>query len=132
MILKDDFYTIVQLTEEDNAIRATLKLNPAHRIFDGHFPGQPVVPGVCMVQMIKEILETAIGKSMMLKQSDYIKFLSVINPMEEKSVNAFVQYNDKGTEGIHTVASLHCEERVCMKLKGVFVLNNTVLLEEEQ
>ena len=132
MILKDDFYTIVQLTEDDTTIRATLKLNPEHRIFAGHFPGQPVVPGVCMVQMIKEILETAIGKSTMLKQADYIKFLSVINPMEEKPVNALVQYSDKGTEGIHTIASLHCEERVCMKLKGVFVLNNTVLLEEEQ
>ncbi len=121
MILKDDFYTIAQLTEEDNTIRATLKLNPGHRIFEGHFPGQPVVPGVCMIQMIKEILETVTGKSLRLIQSDHIKFLSVINPMEEKPVNASVQYNDKREEGMHIVASLHCEERICLKFKAVFV-----------
>lgn len=122
MILKDDFYTITQLTEENGTIAAALKLNPRHRIFEGHFPGQPVVPGVCMVQMIKEILETIAGKSLMLKQSDYIKFLSVINPVEEKPVNVSIQCTDKEKEGIHIVASLHCEERICLKFKAVFVI----------
>ncbi len=124
MILKNDFYTITSLTADNEAVQASLELNRAHRIFEGHFPGQPVVPGVCMVQMIKEILETVSGKNLMLKQSDYIKFLSVINPVEARPVQATVQFSEKESDELHVVASLDCEERVCLKLKGVFVIMN--------
>lgn len=123
MILKDDFYTVVQLSEENNTIRATLELNAGHRIFEGHFPGQPVVPGVCMVQMVKELLETATDKRMLLKQSDHIKFLSVIDPTQHNPVQADIRYNNTENGEWEVAASLHCGETVCFKLKGVFVLS---------
>jgi 3-hydroxyacyl-[acyl-carrier-protein] dehydratase len=124
MILKDDFYTVASLTADNEIVQASLELNPAHPVFEGHFPGQPVVPGVCMVQMIKEILETVTGKNLMLKQSDHIKFLSVINPVKARPVQASVQYSKKENDELHVVASLSCEERVCLKLKGVFAIIN--------
>ena len=124
MILKDDFYTITSLTANGETVQASLKLNPAHRIFEGHFPGQPVVPGECMVQMIKEILETVSGRNLMLQRSDHIKFLSVMNPVEAGPVQASVQFSEKENDELHVVASLNCEERVCLKLKGVFVIMN--------
>ena len=58
MLLINDFFYLRSSTHSNEIINAQLQLNPAHRVFEGHFPGQPVVPGVCMVQMIKEILET--------------------------------------------------------------------------
>lgn len=122
MILKDDFYTITELTEEEHAVRATLELNPEHRIFKGHFPGQPVVPGICMIQIIKEILQTVTTKSLMLKQSDYIKFLSVIDPAADQQVQADVQYSCKEKDEWIVAATLRCGERICFKLKAVFVL----------
>ena len=124
MILKNDFYTITSLTADNEIAEASLELNPAHPIFEGHFPGQPVVPGVCMVQMIKEILETVTGKTLMLKQSDHIKFLSVINPAEAKPVQASVKFSERENDELHVVASLSCEERICLKLKAVFVITN--------
>ncbi|HRP55254.1 hypothetical protein [Agriterribacter sp.] len=122
MILKDDFYTVASLTADNGMVEASLQLNPAHPVFEGHFPGQPVVPGVCMMQMIKEILETVTEENLMLKQSDHIKFLSVINPVEAKPVQASVQFSEKENDELHVVASLRCEERICFKLKGVFAI----------
>lgn len=122
MILKDDLYTVSSLTEDNKTVQASLELNSEHPIFEGHFPGQPVVPGVCMLQMIKEILETVTGKNLMLKQSDHIKFLSVINPAEAKPVQASVQFSEKENHELFVVASLSCEERTCFKLKGVFTM----------
>lgn len=122
MILKDDFYTVASLTADNGIADASLQLNPAHPVFEGHFPGQPVVPGVCMVQMIKELLETVTGKKLMLKQSDHIKFLSVINPVKAKPVQASVRFSEKEKGELHVVASLICEERICFKLKGVFAI----------
>ena len=125
MILKDDFYTITSLTTDNEMVEASLQLNPAHPIFDGHFPGQPVVPGVCMVQMIKEILETVTGRTLILKQSDHIKFLSVINPVEARQVKASVRFSERENSELHVIASLNCEERICLKIKAVFATTTT-------
>ncbi len=111
---------VAHFAEEDDTIRATLELNAGHRIFEGHFPGQPVVPGVCMIQMVKELLETATGKRMLLRQADHIKFLSVIDPTQYKPVQAEIRYSDTGNSEWRVAASLHCGETVCFKLKGVF------------
>ena len=46
MILAGDFYTVVSTVNEADKIQAILKINPEHAIFNGHFPGQPVIPGV--------------------------------------------------------------------------------------
>ncbi|MEJ0079486.1 MAG: hypothetical protein WDM78_00620 [Puia sp.] len=31
-------------------------------IFSGHFPGQPVLPGVCMMEMVAEVLGVYLKK----------------------------------------------------------------------
>ncbi|MBS1614999.1 MAG: 3-hydroxyacyl-ACP dehydratase [Bacteroidetes bacterium] len=51
-----------------------------HRIFEGHFPGHPIVPGVCTLAIVKEALESALGKNLMLHESSVIKFLGLIHP----------------------------------------------------
>ena len=121
--MKNDFYTVVHFSEENDTIRAMLELNAAHRIFEGHFPAQPVVPGVCMIQMVKELLETAMGKRMLLRQSDHIKFLSVIDPTQHKPVHAEIRYSNTAGNEWQVAASLHCGETVCFKLKGIFATN---------
>lgn len=122
MILKDKFYTVERLTTEGGNIHATLHLNARHRIFEGHFPGQPVVPGVCMVQMIRELLEAVTSKTLRLQQSDYIKFLSVIDPSKQKLIAADVRYIEKESGKLEVLASLHAEERICFKMKAVFIV----------
>ena len=125
MILKDDFYTVEQLVAEEGNIHATLRLNGKHRIFEGHFPEQPVVPGVCMIQMIKELLETVTGNRLLLRQSDTIKFLSVIDPTEGKPLLADISYNNIEDKGWQVTASLLIEERICLKLKAGFEINTS-------
>ena len=56
-MLKDSLYRILNISGENNAIEAIIELDEHHDIFKGHFPGQPVLPGVCMLQITKEILE---------------------------------------------------------------------------
>ena len=61
-MLLNDFFTIRDKVTSETEIWAELIINSNHKIFEGHFPNQPVVPGVCMMQMIKEITENVIGK----------------------------------------------------------------------
>lgn len=62
--LLSGFYHITQsenINETDWKVR--VMLNPQHSLYAGHFPQQPVVPGVCTLQMIKECLEKIDRKS---------------------------------------------------------------------
>ena len=58
MLLKD-FYTLAELDKSDTEnLKAIIDLNKDHEVYKGHFPGNPVVPGVCLTQLIKEVMET--------------------------------------------------------------------------
>ena len=45
-MLLDNFYTILSSESSDSTIwTIQVKLNPGHPVYQGHFPGHPVVPG---------------------------------------------------------------------------------------
>jgi 3-hydroxyacyl-[acyl-carrier-protein] dehydratase len=119
-MLKDDFYRIVTLDTSNPLVTGLLELNPGHAIFKGHFPGTPVVPGVCMMQIVKEITEIKAGKSLRLSTADLMKFLAVVDPMVNKELTLELSYNHTGDQ-VHVSASLSAGGKVCFKFKGTFV-----------
>jgi 3-hydroxyacyl-[acyl-carrier-protein] dehydratase len=118
MILLNEFFTINETVNSQTEIWAELRINANHKIFEGHFPNQPVVPGVCMMQMIKEILEQVIGKETNLVQAADMKFLAVINPIENNLIHASIKYAIDETGAVNVVASLFKDELVHFKFKG--------------
>ena len=118
-MLKDDFFTITEMNIEGNSINAILKINENHAIFQGHFPEHPVVPGVCIFQMVKELAELSSIQELQLTKASEIKFLGVIDPNEKKTLQLSLNY-EKENEGINVSASLLKETSVCFKFKGIF------------
>jgi 3-hydroxyacyl-[acyl-carrier-protein] dehydratase len=117
MILLNDFYTIVNRDASDSTVRAKIFINRTHKIFEGHFPGLPIVPGVCMMQIIREIMEVATEKSLMITGADNMKFLSVINPDQNPEVDVSITYSeDSGTFNVN--ASLFAGTVTFFKLKA--------------
>ena len=120
MILLGDFYTIKNLTTVDSAVNAELELNASHKIYEGHFPGQPVTPGVCMMQMVKEIIETVLQRETSLVRASEMKFLLMIIPGENNIINAQIKYSIDENEGIHVIAALLKDNTTYFKFKGLF------------
>ena len=118
-MLKDDFFKVLSIDTEGASVKAVLELNPDHAIFKGHFPDMPVVPGVCMMQMVKEIAEISVGEALMLSQADSMKFLSVIDPGVNKVVRVDLSYKANDVT-INVNAILAAEERVCFKFRGTY------------
>lgn len=78
-----DFYTLKSHEKAENgSFTAHISLNKNHDIFKGHFPGNPVTPGVCMMQIVKELTEGFTGKKLFLKSASNVKFMAIINPFE--------------------------------------------------
>ena len=61
-------------------------LNPDHLIYKAHFPGQPVTPGVCILQMLQELLSIEIGKQLFIKNIKNAKFVSMMSPVADSRV----------------------------------------------
>ena len=92
-MLKDDLYSVKKIKEENKFIEAIIELNEQHKIFKGHFPGQPVLPGVCIMQMTREILESFLNKKLQLLKADDIRFSSMVDPTKNKELKFILQYN---------------------------------------
>lgn len=119
-MLKNDFYTISSVQKENNSFKIMLELNAMHKIFEGHFPGQPVVPGACMLQMVKEITELILNKKIRLTKADNLKFLLLTNPNEHRTLQMSLTFNIS-ENGIASVsANLSNGPSVCFKFSGSF------------
>ncbi len=121
-MLLDDFYKILEIesSTDDNEIKAKVKINEKHKIFEGHFAGNPIVPGVCMVQMVKEVLCEIKGQELNLKKGSNIKFLTVINPEINKYLFLTIKLKEMTNTEIQVTASIVFEEVRFFSFKGVF------------
>ena len=92
-MLINDFFSINSIKILEETIEANTRLNASHRIFNGHFPENPVTPGVVQIQMVKEILENALEKECALKEVGRCKFLAILNPNENSVITITIKYS---------------------------------------
>ena len=95
-MLKDNFYTIKEVADSENGRICRVSLNASHPIFQAHFAGNPVMPGACIAQMIKELAADYLETSFFISAVKNMKFLKVINPLENPEVS--VQMRCAGQE----------------------------------
>jgi len=118
MLIKD-LYSIVSFEYADSSIKSELKLNKEHRVFEGHFPGNPVMPGVCMIQIIKELTEKAIEKKLFLSVATNVKFMAIINPEKNDTIMLIVDISeDEG--GVKVKNTTSFDDTLALKLSATF------------
>lgn len=69
-------------------------MNPGHPVYQGHFPEHPVVPGVCLLQLIKECVEDIRQQKLQVTQVSSCKFLSAINPIETPHISVALTFKE--------------------------------------
>ena len=120
-MLAGNFFNINHLEVTGFDVKAELFINAGHKIFEGHFPGQPVVPGVCMMQMVKEIIEEVTQRKTNLVKAHEMKFLAIIDPAQNNIISATLKYTMEENGNITSVAIFFKDELVHFKFKGQFV-----------
>ncbi len=120
MKLLNDFYSILNSENVENGISVLVKINKAHEIFKGHFPNHPVTPGVCTMQIIKELSENHLGEKLMLKTARNVKFMAIINPEENEDVRFDLSFENQESDEISIKATVSIETNPALKFGGVY------------
>lgn len=118
-MLIEGLYTIVDFQQRDQTVHAAVKLNKSHEVFQGHFPGNPIMPGVCMIQMIKELTEKATGKELFLAVASNVKFMAIINP-EKNDIIQLVLNILEVEDQIKIKNTVSFEHTLALKLNATF------------
>jgi len=124
-MLAGNFFEIQTFTpgsfvEERAEFHAIVSLNSSHPVYQGHFPGNPIVPGVCQIQMVKELIEKAVALHLRIKESENIKFLSMINPEENPKIEFNICIKPDNNLQFSATASITSGSTVFLKFKGKF------------
>jgi|GEM_PF-1116802 len=80
-------YDILEESHSENSLTAKIHIHEAHEIFKGHFAHQPILPGVCMLQISKELLEQHYQTKLLMAASGQIKFLKMVDPRNDADIS---------------------------------------------
>lgn len=79
MLLLNSLYFIDK--REQNTY--TVHFDPCHPIFAGHFPGHPIVPGACLVQIAEELNAISLSRPTRFTSIRNLKFKQPVTPNQE-------------------------------------------------
>ena len=69
-------YNIVSFSEK----MAVVRFDAGSEILGAHFPERAIVPGSCLIEMARELVEKILTKPLIIKEIKSVKFVSVIEP----------------------------------------------------
>ncbi len=74
-----------------NSVESAFYIPPTHPSLPGHFPGQPIVPGVLLLDQVIGIAERAAASCVVGLRN--IKFMGALSPDEEAHVSCGIEGN---------------------------------------
>lgn len=103
--------------KEGKQVIADLVFNTGHEIFNGHFPGNPVVPGACLIQIIQEVLNSHKPKKKFeLSEAKTIKFLSPLSPEDNQNIKLELTLKNSDQDNrLNAAGRIFNKEKIFMK-----------------
>lgn len=73
--------------------------------FKGHFPGRPVLPGVCLIQTAVVTLSRALNQSVELKRLVSAKWMAPVLPGEEIALSLSIKDHENSLMGVRVTVT---------------------------
>jgi 3-hydroxyacyl-[acyl-carrier-protein] dehydratase len=116
-MLLDTFFTIDKVTTQDEKNLFEVSIKKDHAVFKGHFPGNPVVPGVFLIQMVREVIEYWQQKKFKIEVADEIKFMNMVIPQESSRLTLEIQKRVKSEKPFAYSIVVSAATTVFIKMK---------------
>jgi 3-hydroxyacyl-[acyl-carrier-protein] dehydratase len=122
-MIPEHFYTLIKAEEitPSQSYIFSIILNADHPLYEGHFPQQPIVPGVLMIALVKDLVEIQLKKKLQLAKARNIKYLNILIPTKDQQISVDVQIDRSNPESIVAIGSIKHSETVYCKYKLEFI-----------
>ena len=120
MVLKDFYKVLSEEKTSDSKYMITILVNEKHEVFKGHFPGNPIMPGVCMIQIIKELTEKITQETLMIQTLANVKFMALINPETNPELRLELDITMTEDNLVKVKNTTYFNETVALKLSNVY------------
>lgn len=121
MLLNKLYKTVsLDVVADGSGFLAEIELDPGHPVFEGHFPGNPILPGVCSVQIVRELLEQSLHNSLRMNRAGNIKYLGFVNPVTMPLLTFQLLVKSGESEIITCSATISAQGIIVCSFKGEF------------
>lgn len=121
MLLENKFFKVLssERTDDMNATYHVAVL-PDCEVYNGHFPGEPVCPGVCNIETIKECACLLTGKNLRYSAIKQCRLTAVATPEVCPEVDVKIALAEAG-DAFSLVASIADAKQTYMILKATLI-----------
>ena len=120
MVLKDFYKVLSEEKITDSKYTITILVNEKHDVFKGHFPGNPIMPGVCMIQIIKELTEKITESTLMIQTLSNVKFMALINPEATPELRLEIDIVTTEDDLVKVKNTTYFNDTIALKLSNVY------------
>ncbi|CAA9199762.1 hypothetical protein FLA105534_02788 [Flavobacterium bizetiae] len=120
MVLKDFYKVLSEEKTGDAKYNIRILVNANHEVFEGHFPGNPIMPGVCMIQIIKELTESITKSSLMIQTLTNVKFMALINPETNPELRLELDITTTEDDLVKVKNTTYFNDTVALKLSNMY------------
>ena len=102
----------------ENELTAGVEFPGKSPWFEGHFPQEPILPGIAQVAVVHDLLCQALGKTRPIREVGRVRFKRKINPRDRLAVTVSLADDRKKTHRFRMTCQ---DELVC---SGVLKVGN--------
>lgn len=89
------WHTVTDCTQtESGEISAHASIPEGSLWYSGHFPGDPILPGIAQIKIVFDILNQVNGNKLMLENVSRLRFKKIVRPNDKLKVIA-IKHKDK-------------------------------------
>ncbi len=97
--LVPDFYSVLSSEKDDAGGVYRVSINEGCHVYKGHFPQEPVSPGVCLVEMVKECAEDWLDRPVFIGKIKRCRFSNKISPKAVPEADVVVSLTPPDGDG---------------------------------
>ncbi|WP_202700950.1 3-hydroxyacyl-ACP dehydratase [Flavobacterium sp. UGB4466] len=120
MLLKFFYKVLSEEKTGDSKYTISILINEKHDVFKGHFPGNPIMPGVCMIQIIKELTESITKSTLIMQTLSNVKFMALINPEVNPELRLELDIVTTEEDLVKVKNTTYFNDTVALKLSNVY------------
>ncbi|MBQ7448986.1 MAG: hypothetical protein IJS73_04170 [Paludibacteraceae bacterium] len=117
MPLVKNYYTISSSNITAQTGVFDIRLLKEAEVYKGHFPDEPISPGVCNVQMMRECAEQVVGHKLPISTLSKCRFVKLISPTLYPEIQIVIDIISTTETEVKWAAKICSKDTVLQEMK---------------